>query len=194
MSYLKIYDKKISEYELWLKSHMQLLDDLEKTILQNDNLDKVQEKIISIGFASLFVSIASGIVGLFGVVAVGFVGGVVLFIIGWTISQIFNRKIFGRQRKIENISESEKDLLNRNDILKKELKAKSLRVRLKKEKVYFSYYTSLKHEVVSLNDAMRLNNSDNLAYKYRIKYSMLKKSYIININKFEQIYAHKVRR
>ncbi len=29
-----------------------------------------------------------------------------------------------------------------------------------------------------LYNAVRLNNSDNLAYKYRIKYSMLKKKYI----------------
>lgn len=194
MSYLNLYNQKITDYEVWLKTHMQLLDDLEKVILQNDSLDKFQEKIISIGFASLFVSIASGIVGLFGIVAVGFLGGVVLFIIGWVISQLFNRKIFGKQRNIDSINESEKELLSKNNNLKIELKAKSLRVRLKKEKVYFSYYSNLKNEIESLYNAVRLNNSDNLAYKYRIKYSMLKKKYIISINKFEHIYAHKRRR
>jgi hypothetical protein len=190
LAYLNIYDKKISEYELWLKDYIELLENLEIIIFQKDNSDKIEEKIVSIGFSSLFMGSVSSVVGLFGI-ATGGLGGIALFATGWAISKTFNNKIFGKERSIESLTPSEKTLLIKKDILRKKVKSKYLRTKLRKEKIYFSFYTTLKREITSLYEDIKLNNSDNLSYKYKTKYSMLKKKYLININKFQQIYTHK---
>ena len=112
MYQISLINKLLSQYKLWTLKLHNVSVNIENNILQKDESDKIEEKIMSIGIASIFVWIATGVVGLFGVATGGFIIGVVLFGIGWFLSKLVNKVVFGTPRKIEDISDSEKILLS----------------------------------------------------------------------------------
>ena len=107
MSKILILGKLLAQYKIWTLKLRNASQNIENNILQKDSSSKIEEKIISIGISSILVYIGTAIVGLFGV-ATGGVGIIVLFIIGWLLSNLINKKIFGSERKIENINDDEK--------------------------------------------------------------------------------------
>lgn len=182
----------IEDYHVWLKKYNFQLDLIEETILQKDNRDKIEEKIVSIGISSIFVSIVVGFLSLIGVTAfAGFGGTVVLFIIGWFLSKGLNRKIFGTERKVESLNDEETQLIEIKNQVQKHLKPITLRARLKKEKVNFTKYPELKNIFNDLNVQMKSYNADKLALKYRNRHSNLIKKQILLIHDFEKIYTGK---
>lgn len=182
----------VEDYHIWLKKYNIQLDLIEETILQKDNSDKIEEKIVSIGISSIFVSIVVGFLSLIGVtVFVGFGGTVVLFIIGWFLSKGLNRKIFGTERKVESLNDEETQLIEIKNEVQKHIKPITLRARLKKEKVNFTKYPELKKIFTDLNTQMQSYNASKLALKYRNRHSNLIKKQILLIHDFEKIYTGK---
>ena len=112
MSKFTMLDKILAALVSWTKEHHKITTKIEDNILQRDSSSKFEEKLISIGLSSLLVYIATGIAGLFGIVTSGFFIGLVLFPIGWAISKLINKKVFGDERKIEDTSEDEQTLLS----------------------------------------------------------------------------------
>jgi len=112
MSKISLLDKLLSQYKLWTIKLRNASQNIENNILQNDSSSKLEEKVISIGISSILVYIGTAVVGLFGV-ATGGAGVIILFVIGWLLSKLINKKVFGSERKIENIRDDEKSLLSK---------------------------------------------------------------------------------
>jgi len=165
---------------------------IENNILQKDSSSKLEEKIISIGISSLLVYIGSAIVGLFGV-ATGGVGIIILFAIGWLLSKLINKKIFGSERKIENIREDEKLLLGKLKEL--EQTHKNIRDNINNNNIVvnFTNYANLKKEFNEIVNLLKTYDATHLAYKYRYKYLEVSSKYREQVSIFDEIYAHKTR-
>ncbi len=192
MSYLNIYDSKLDEYYLWVKKQEIILTVVEDNILQKDSSDAIQEKLLSIGFSSILVSIGTGIMSIFGLAFLAVGGGVVLFIIGLFLSKGINNKVFGKEREIEDISEEEKILLDyKNNLqnffrpIKKKLTIKKLR-----HQVAFTNYLDIKNNITSFSEELQKFTPDNLAMKYRYRYNKSIQDYIIHASKFDKIYTN----
>lgn len=165
---------------------------IEDNILQRDFNSKFEEKIISIGLSSFLVYIGSGIAtGVFGVKTGGFVAGTILFFIGLAISKIINKKIFGNERKIEDIKEDERDLLNFLKRVDDEYKTMGLQTRFKKISVHFIAYKDHKKKFQFIKEKLLDYDTSSFALKYRYKHKFITKQYIKLINQFDAIYAHK---
>lgn len=185
----------VDAYHDWLKKYNNHLEFIEETILQKDNRDKIEEKIVSIIISAVFVSICVSVLTFFGFHSLsGFVGSVILFVIGWFLSKGFNKKIFGSERKLENLSDEEKQIIDSSNDLKKYFKPITLRVRLKKEKVYFSNYVEIKKKIEDLHSKMSMYSGSKLAYKYRYRYGKDIKKQILLQHDFENIYTGKNKR
>jgi len=191
MYQISLINKLLSQYKLWtLKLHNASMA-IENNILQKDTSDKLEEKILSIGIASLFVWIVMGIIGLFGVATGGFIIGVILFGIGWLLSKLVNKIVFGTPRKIENISDNEKLLLS--TLKKVEQTHISIRDTINKGSIIinFTNYVALKKEFDSILNDLDNFKASHLALKYRYKHKIIASKYKIEVDKFHKIYAHK---
>lgn len=193
MAHLKLLDTKLDEYNKWMKELDNIIIQIEENILQKDNADKIQEKLVSIGIASVFVSIGSGIAGLFGVAAIGFSGGFALFAIGWFLSKGVNKKIFGDERKRDNIKENEEQLLSLKDDFQKFIKPIQMKLKIKKKRkeVTFTKYNEIKNEIEQLLIQLKEFDSSSLALKYRNRHSKLVQNFIIATHQFDKIYTGK---
>ena len=193
MSKILILDKLLSQYKLWTIKLRNASQNIENNILQKDSSGKLEEKIISIGVSSIIVYIGSAIVGLFGI-ATGGVVVIILFIIGWILSKFINKIVFGSERKIENIRDDEKFLLNK--LTEIETTHKNIRAEINNENMFvnFTNYPNLKREFNELVNLLVTYDSSHLALKYRHKHSYVSNKYKLEVNRFNEIYAHKTGR
>ena len=193
MSKITLLDSLLSQYKIWTLSLANASKGIENNILQKDSSSKIEEKVISIGMSSILVYIGTAVVGLFGV-ATGGVGIIILFAIGWLLSKLINKKIFGSERKIEDIRDDEKTLLN--ELNKLEDTHKSIRDEINKKSllVHFTNYPNLKREFNELVNLLINYDVSSLALKYRYKHSYVTNKYKVQISKFDEIYANKQRK
>jgi len=192
MTYFTLYENKLSEYKSWLSNLDKHLELVEENILQKDNADQVLEKVVSVAISSVFVTIGSGVVALFGVATAGIGGGVLLFIIGWLFSGKVNKEVFGKEKDIEKINNEDSELLNeKQNVLAyfKPIKTKLIIQKHRKE-VAFTRYTELRRQLKDLCTLLQGYNSKNLAYKYRHRHSKAIQKNIMLINHFDSVYCH----
>jgi hypothetical protein len=115
----------------------------------------------------------------------------VLFPIGWAISKLINKKVFGDERKIEDTSEDEQTLLNSLKKIDEEYKTMGLQTRFKKIQVHFTAYPTYKKQLQSLKRDLSTYDASQLALKYRYKHKLIATEYIKLANQFDTLYAHK---
>jgi len=191
MHQIDLINKLLSQYKLWTIKLCSAGVNIENNILQKDESDPIEQKVLSIGIASLFVWIGTGLIGLFGVATGGFILGIVLFIIGWILSRVINKVIFGSPRKLENISSSEKELLN----TLKEIENRHILIRdninNKLTIVNFKDYILLRQEFENALNELNNFNAIHLALKYKLKHKYVTSKYKIEVKKFHKIYANK---
>lgn len=190
MSKIQLLDELLSQYKLWTLKLRNASQCIEDNILQKDSSAKLEEKIMSIGISSLLVYTGTSIVALFGI-ATDSIGVVALFIVGWLLSRFINKKVFGSERKIENIRDDEKILL---DKLKEiEIKHKKIRDEMNSKTIIvnFTDYPNLRREFNEFVNLLLTYNSSALALKYRYKHSLVSDKYKLQVSKFDEIYAHK---
>lgn len=188
MSKITLLDSLFKEYRKWtlkLKSASQSIED---NILQKDSSAVLEEKVVSIVISSVLVYIVVGIVGLFGV-SVGGVWGVIVFAIGWILSKVINKKVFGSQRAVESLKEDEKLLLEKLERLNE--KHEEIRKHLRETPVFFTDYPLLKREFGNMINRLLTYDASNLALKYRYRHAYLVKKYQNEVNTFHKIYANK---
>ena len=193
MSKINLLDKLLSQYKLWNIKLKNASKNIENNILQKDSSSKLEEKIISIGISSILVYIGTAVIGLFGI-STGGIGVIILFIIGWLLSRLVNKKVFGSERKIENIRDDERLLLNKLkeiEILHKEIRDD---INNKKGVVNFINYPNLKRELNGLVNLLTTYDASSLALKYKYKHSYVTNKYKMQVYKFDEIYAHKIGR
>lgn len=191
MYQIDLINKLLSQYKLWTIKLKSASKAIENNILQKDDSDPMEQKIMSIGISMLFVWIVTSIIGLFGGSTGGFFIGLVLFGIGWLLSKLINKTIFGTPRKIEDISDGEKQLLN--NIKQIESKHISIRDRINKNSIVvnFTNYVELKNEFENMLATLENFNTIHLAVKYKLKYKYVVTKYKVEVDKFHKIYAHK---
>lgn len=190
MSKITLLDQLLSQYKIWTLKLANASNDIEDNILQKDSSSKIEEKVISIGISSILVYVGGAIVGLFGITTGG-VGVIVLFAIGWLLSRLINKKIFGSERKVEDIRDDEKVLLQK--LHKIESIHKNIRNEMNNKSILvnFTNYPSLKREFNELVNLLINYNASSLALKYRYKHLYVTNKYKTQISKFNEIYAHK---
>jgi hypothetical protein len=181
----------ISRYKLWTIKFQNSCNNIKNNILQNDTSSLIEEKIISIAISSIFVYIGVGILGLFGVYTGGFIAGAVLFLIGWGLSKLLNKKIFGTKREEKDLKEEELALFSHLDSI--QLTHKNIRDKMNNGSiiVHFTEYVGLKKEFENSYAYVKNFSVKNLAYKYRMKYPLLVAKYKKQIVEFEKIYTNK---
>ena len=119
---------------------------------------------------------------------------IILFIIGWLLSKLINKKVFGSERKLENIKDDEKLLLNK--LQEVETTHKKIRddINNKAILINFTNYPNLKKEFEELVNLLVTYNAKHLALKYRYKHSYVSNKYKLEVNRFDEIYANKTGR
>lgn len=192
MAYFTLYEKKLVQYKSWHLSLDKHLTKVEENILQKDNTDQVLEKIVTVGISSVFVSIGSSVVALFGIATVGITGGVLLFIIGWLCSFKVNDKVFGKEKLIAEINDKEHQIINEKNNLLATFKSVKTKLNIKKHRkeVAFTRYVERKRELVDFCSLLQNYDSKVLAYKYRYRHSEAIQKSIMLINHFDNVYCH----
>ena len=145
---------------------------VEDTILQNDVSTQVEEKLASVGIATVFM----WFVGFF----LTFTGaGIILFLTGLILSRVINSKIYGKPRNAEKINDEEKDLLDLMHSYSKQLKRLKLKVSIasKRKQSLFVDYPKRKTELTKLTQKVSSLNVQHLSIKYRTIYSKFNKSH-----------------
>jgi hypothetical protein len=188
MSKITLLDSLLKEYRKWTLKLRSASQSIEENILQKDSSAMLEEKVVSIVISSVLVYIVVGIVGLFGI-SVGGVWGVVVFAIGWILSQAINRKVFGKERHVESLKEDEKLLLEKLEQLNQ--RHEEIRNYLAQMPVFFTDYPLLKREFGDMINRLLTYDALNLALKYRYRHAYLVKKYQNEVNTFHKIYANK---
>ena len=191
MSKILLLDKILASLVSWTKEHHKMTTQIEDNILQRDFSSKFEEKIISIGLSSLLVYIGMGILGALGVATGGFLVAIILFPIGWGISKLINKKVFGDERKIEDTNEDEQTLLTSLNKIDEDYKTMGLQTKFKKIPVHFTAYPTYKKQLQSLKRDLLAYDASSLALKYKYQHKYIVKKYIKLANQFDTIYAHK---
>lgn len=193
MSQITLLDKLLTRYKVWTLKFDRANKNIKNTILQDDTSSIVEEKIISVVISSVLVYIGISILGLFGVYTGGFVAGVILFALGWGLSKLLNKKIFGTKREVENLNSQEQEIFNLLD----SVASRHIQIRDKINNAHiivnFTEYVSLKKESEYLIATLGAYDITNLAYKYRLKYPLLLLKQKKIVDDFHQIYANKKR-
>ena len=192
MSKIVLLDSLLSQYKVWTLKLTNASKGIENNILQKDPSNKLEEKIVSIGLSSILVYIGSAVVGLFGI-ATGGIGIVVLFIIGWLLSKLLNKKIFGSERKLENIRDDEQMLLDKLQVLEETHKTIRKKMNDKNGFVNFTNYAKLRREFNETVNLLINYDTSSLALKYRYKHSYVTNKYKVEVSRFNEIYANKTR-
>ena len=191
MYQINLINTLLKEYKVWTLKLNSSTKKIENTILQKDITSAFEEKIISIGISSLLVYIATGIMGIFGMATGGFMIGVVFFAIGWMLSKIINKKVFGTPRKKEDLAQYELDLLlslekvfNTHKIIRDDINQNRVIVQ-------FKDYIKLNRQFRDITNSLNSFDTSKLAYKYKTKFLFVVSGYKKEIKKFDAIYAHK---
>jgi hypothetical protein len=193
MYQITLINKLLLEYKKWTIKLKNSSIAIENNILQKDSSDELEEKIMSIGISSILVWIATSIAGLFGVVASGGIV-VIIFIIGWILSKLINKKVFGVERIYEDISDEEKSLLNSLKMIQNEHNKIRTKINTNSMIVNFKDYGNLKVEFDNVLNMLNLFDTSHLAFKYRLKHHVVSKRYGQSVDQFKKIYANKKER
>ncbi|WP_207064070.1 hypothetical protein [Motiliproteus sp. SC1-56] len=162
---LEIIEKKRNETLFFSESGLAFCMGVRNSILQNDKATLLEEKVASIGMAAIFTWALGGLFAFSG-------AGFVLFIIGLVASRIINRKVYGRERDVKDISEIEERLLA--VIAEKEMMLNALRLKIKLKNTYkevlFVDFHKIYSEVGEFLELVKSHDSSNLSLKYRSVY------------------------
>lgn len=141
---------------------------VEGAILQNDTSTQIEEKLVSIGIATLFMWLVGLLISLTGY-------GFFLFLIGLALSKLINAKVYGKARSEEKLKCEEKQLIELMHSYAKQLKGLKIKVGLasKRNQVLFSEYPKRKAELDTLTQEIKSLDIKHLSIKYRTVYSKL---------------------
>jgi len=191
MSQIALLDKLLTQYKVWTLKLISSSKDIENNILQKGSGKNIEEKIVSIVISSVFVYIVTGILSLFSVYSGGFIFGVLFFAIGIFLSKYLNKKIFGTERKKENLKDDEKELLLNLEKINNTHTEIRTKINNNKILVNFSEYPSLYNQFKNVFEELQTYNTNHLAYKYRLSHKLVVSKYNTQIKKFNAIYANK---
>jgi hypothetical protein len=165
---LEILRSKQQSTKQFINSALKHCKKIEGTILQNDTSTQIEEKLVSIGIASLFMWLVGLLLSLTGF-------GFLLFLIGFVLSKVINAKIYGNTRPEGTLNDEEKQLIEFMHSYMKQLKSLRMKVGLasKRNHVLFLEYPKHKTELANLTHEVKVLDIKHLSIKYRTVYSRL---------------------
>ena len=180
---LLIIDEKQRLTKDFIKYSIKYYKNVKGTLLQNDTSNLIEEKVISIGIAYVFMWLVGLILTFTGV-------GIVLFIAGYVLSRVVNTKIYGKERSLDMLNDDERHLLELIDAHIKQLKSLKIRVSLKSQrnKVLFIDYPIYTSELAIVANKIRGLNPQHLSFKYRLNYLKLVESEELLFTKLDHAY------
>lgn len=189
MFYLNRREKLKSEYIVWSKRALDQLNIVEENIFQSDSKDKVLEKVFSISLSGGMVFLAAPLFAIVGLTTAG-VGAVVIFIIGWLLSRVINKKAFGNERTEEELQQVEVDLLSTKNELYKKIKSRQMRINLKnttKRELIFSNALEQIEMLDKLERKLSSYDSSHLSLKYQERQKKARLSWIAGMKNLKNI-------
>jgi hypothetical protein len=197
MAKIELLNTLTTQLKDWADSMEYSSHRLEETLLQNDNADKVEEKLVSIGISAFLVCIASLVIGLFVSIAAGVVTGIISFVAGLVLSRIVNKKLFGNVRTVEQLTTEEVGLIEASKALNqsfsklhKQLKVMALGSVKIKSPILFTRYPVYRDRILRVQLLISNHSAENLSFKYRKRYNSLAKKYASILREFDRIYAN----
>lgn len=194
MSRIHLLDKLLTQYKVWSLKYKNCCSAIKSNILQEDQSTVLEEKFVSIAISSVLVYIGVSILSFFGLAFGGVVAGVIIFFIGWSLSKLLNKKIFGSKREYENLKNDEKVLFEVLDSMQERHHEIVKGINAEKILVNFTDYVFLQKQFERSYLALKEYKVSHLAYKYRAKHPFLVAKYKKQMQNFEEIYASKKRR
>jgi len=192
MYQIDLINRLLKSYKRWTLQLNVATINIKNNILQTDEGDKVQQKIVSIIISAVLIFIISSIFEAAGVV-ITTVLSIIFFAVGLFLSKYINNKIYGSRREYSDLNEEEKILINKlQKTYETHIKIRD-NINNNKYPVNFVNYVALKNEFDAIYRVLELFDVTNLAYIYRARQHMSKRKYKILINKFDEIYAHKIK-
>lgn len=191
MSQILLLDKLLGQYKLWTLKLISTSKDIEQNILQKGSGKNIEEKITSIIIASVLVYLITGVLSFFGLYSGEFILGAIFFISGLLFSKFLNKKIFGVERKKEDLKDDEKMLLENLENINNTHKNIREKINDKTILVNFSEYLLLYNQFRHVFKELENYNTNHLAYKYRLTHKIIVSKYNMQIKRFNAIYAHK---
>jgi len=189
---LEVLRDKQTKTKKYIDHVIKYCNKVEGAILQNDRSSQIEEKVVSIGIATVFM----WLVGIF----LTFTGaGIILFLIGLVLSRVINLKIYGKPRNVEKLSCEEKKLLEMMHSNVSLLKGLKIKVGLasKRNQFLFTDYPIRKAELTKLIKEVSNLDIRHLSLKYRTVYSNLTRSTLANSKKSLFVHlddAYKIKR
>ncbi len=165
---LAILQRKQQSTKQFVDSVLKHCKKVEGAILQNDTSTQIEEKLVSIGVASLFMWLVGLLLSLTGI-------GILLFLIGLVLSRVINAKVYGKTRSEDVLNDEEKQLIEFIHAYTKQLKGLKMKVGLasKRNHVLFLEYPKRKTELANLTHKVKVLDIKHLSIKYRTVYSKL---------------------
>ncbi|MDD2653066.1 MAG: hypothetical protein PHX44_08465 [Sulfurimonas sp.] len=191
MSQILLLDKLLKEYRLWTLKLISSSDDIYHNILQKGSGKAIEEKLISIITASVTLYVVTGVLSFFGLYTGGFFMGTLFFMVGLLFSRYLNKKIFGTERKEEDLKDDEKVLLSNLRAINETHKTIRGKINDGSMLVNFRDYARLSQEFDSMLKELREYKATHLAYKYRLSHKIAIGKYGVQVKRFNAIYAHK---
>ena len=166
---LEILKRKQQNTKQYIDYVLKHCKKIEGAILQNDTSTQIEETLVSIGIASIFM----WLVGLLLSSLSGF--GILFFIIGLILSKVINVKVYGKARTEKSLNDDEKQLIQLMYSYTKQLKGLKMKVGLasKRNHVLFLEYPERKAELANLTHEISALDIKHLNLKYRTVYSKL---------------------
>jgi len=168
---LEILRRKQQSTKQFINSAIKHCKKIEEAILQNDTSTQIEEQLVSIGIASIFMWLVGLLLSLTGF-------GILFFLIGLVLSKMINTKVYGKTRSAGSLNDEEQQLIEFMHSYMKQLKSLRMKVGLasKRNHVLFLEYPKHKTELASLTHEVKVLDIKHLSIKYRTVYSKLIKT------------------
>lgn len=187
MERIALFQKRKTEL---LKSLMLLkgsFSELEDILLQRGATIGVEEKVVSIFFALMITLSISALLGLLGIQ--GLVVGLFLFAIGFVISRLFAKKVYGTTRKESQLNDLEKSLLNHVSQTTQQINHLQEQIKNQAEFIVFAHYQQKIEPMTQLNAQLASHEIGNLSWRYRKHYTSMQEHYQKQLTALINCYA-----
>ena len=182
--YLDILKSHLKNYKDWLNDLDMNLKSIETSILQNDKRNILLEKFTSYGLSAILLTTVSGFfTG--GTSLVAMIGGGIL---GLVSSKLTFNHLFGKIKTEKDLIESELLVIKKIIDLQSLVDEEKLKI-LKKNHIYFDYYSEKKEFFNDLNYALKNMDNSNLSRLYKVKFNNAIIEYDRNIFHFNDVYT-----
>jgi hypothetical protein len=192
MESIALYQKRKIELLKSLMTIKNSFNEIEDILLQKGANIGVEEKVVSIGFALIVTLSISALLGVFGVE--GLIVSLVLFAVGFVISRIFAKKVYGKPRDEKHLNDLEKQLLHQVTQTMQQIKNLQEQIKNQSELIVFADYQQKIQPMMQLNGQLFSHDTGNLSWRYRKYFTSMREHYQQTLAQLINCYAPEKRK